>query len=76
MGAYKGRVNLKQRRSRFAKTKRIKAATRSEPPRKPAASNKATSPQGKSSKPDDDDLDTEDLALDKTEGGEAAVGEK
>jgi hypothetical protein len=27
MGAYKGRVNLKKRRNRFVKSKRIKAST-------------------------------------------------
>jgi hypothetical protein len=73
MGAYKGRVNLKQRRSRFAKAKRIKATTRSEQLRNSAASNKGTSPERKSSKPDDDAADTEDISLDKTEGDELAV---
>jgi hypothetical protein len=73
MGAYKGRVNLKQRRRRFAKAKRIKATTRSEPLRNPAASNKGTSLERKSSKPDDDAADTEDISLDKTEGDELVV---
>jgi hypothetical protein len=76
MGAYKGRVNIKQRRSRFAKAKRIKAATRSEPVRNPAASNKGTSPEGKSNKPDDNAADTEDISLDKTEGDELAVAKE
>lgn len=73
MGAYKGRANVKQRRSRFAKAERIKASTRSEPLRNPAASNKGTSPERKSSKPDDDAADTEDISLDKTEGDELVV---
>jgi hypothetical protein len=69
MGAYKGRANVKQRRSRFAKAERIKASTRSEPLRNPAAANKGTAPEGNSNKP----ADTEDLSLDKTEGNELAV---
>ena len=73
MGAYKGRVNLKQRRSRLAKAERIKASTRSEQLRNPAASNKGTSPEGRSNKPADDAADSEDLGLDKTEGNELAV---
>jgi len=73
MGAYKGRANVKQRRSRFAKAERIKASTRSEPLRNPAASNKDTSPEGKRNKPADDAADTEDLSLDKTAGNELAV---
>jgi len=73
IGAYKGPANVEQRRSRFAKAERIKASTRSEPLRKPAASNKGTGPEGQSNKPADDAADTEDLSLDKTEGNELAV---
>ena len=72
-GSLQSRVNLRQPRSRFAKAKRIKATTRSEPLRNPAALNKGTSPERKSSKPDDDAADTEDISLDKTEGNELAV---
>ena len=73
MGAYKGRVNLKQRRRRFAKAERIRAsaATKEQSLRTPAPSDKTMSPE--SFKPDDDDLDTEDMSLDKTEGNETAV---
>jgi hypothetical protein len=75
MGAYKGRVNLKQRRSRSAKAKRIKAlaATTKESLRTPAASNKGMSPEGKNIKPGEHDIDTKDLGSDKTEGDELAA---
>jgi hypothetical protein len=56
MGAYKGRLNLRKRRSRFAKAKRIKAlaATSSDPLRSPAEFSK--SPEGKSINPDHNDV--------------------
>ncbi|MBV8279481.1 MAG: hypothetical protein JO170_30045 [Verrucomicrobia bacterium] len=57
MGAYKGRVNLRKRRSRFANAKRIKAlaARSSDPLRSPAESSK--SPEEKSIDPDNNDVD-------------------
>jgi hypothetical protein len=60
MGAYKGRVNLRKRRSRFAKAGRIKAlaATSSDPFCAPAGSSK--SPEGKSINPDNDDVDNKE----------------
>lgn len=53
MGDYKGRVNLKKRRNRFAKAKQIKAlaATSINPLYTPAGPNKGKSPEGKGDVP-------------------------